>query len=104
MNGAHILCLAASLVTASGVPAGAHSWYPEECCSDDDCVPADAINADDRGATIVSVGDYRIGIPAGLKPRSSPDGRIHICFQVVWGDVDGSSVTVPICLFLPSQS
>jgi len=103
MNTVRIVSLSALLLITPGAPADAHSWYPEECCSQYDCMPADAINADGRGMTIVSVGHHRISIPTGLKPRASPDSRIHICFQSATQEF-GDSYLMPICLFLPPQS
>ena len=101
---ASILWLLASLLVATGVPAAAHSWYPHECCSDYDCRPADAFDTEGGGRAFVMVGHHRIVIPSNLFPRPSPDGRVHICFRTAGGDGDGSTVTSPICLFLPPQS
>jgi hypothetical protein len=103
MDPARIL-LAAVIAIAPGPPALAHSWYPKECCSDRDCMPADGIASDARGHRIVLVGARRIWIPNGLAARPSPDGRVHICFRVVAGELDNSTFTVPICLFVPAQS
>jgi hypothetical protein len=85
-------------------PAQAHDWYPTECCSQHDCTPAKAIHIDARGGTNVIVGDVRIAIPPGFVARSSPDGRVHVCFRTFGGDIDGNIVLMPICLFLPPQS
>jgi hypothetical protein len=76
--------------------ANAHSWYPKECCSNDDCMPADGISRDARGDTIVIVGRRRIWVPRGLVKRPSPDNRIHVCFGV-----DESNTLVAVCLFMP---
>jgi len=43
-------------LTAGGIPtAYAHSWYPKECCSQNDCAPADRIEMGPRGITAVMV-------------------------------------------------
>jgi hypothetical protein len=101
---AHSLWLSASLLAVASVPAGAHSWYPHECCSNYDCRPADAFGTESGGVSFAMVGQHRIDIPSNLFPRTSPDERVHICFRTAGGDGDGSTVTWPICLFLPPQS
>ena len=63
-------------------PARAHSFYPWECCHDQDCWPmgpdADAREPEPR----VAPGGYLtfdgIFIPQSAA-RPSPDGRFHIC-------------------------
>ena len=69
-----------------------------------DCVPARAVDAHGRGSMTVVVGDLRIPIPAGFPVRASPDSRVHVCFRMFTGDVDGTPAITPICLFLPAQS
>ena len=86
-----------------GTRANAHSWYPKECCSNDDCMPVENIETDARGDTIVIVGHHRIKIPRSLRVRSSPDGRSHICFRVVT-EPEVDSFTMPLCLFQPALS
>lgn len=78
--------------------AQAHSWYPKDCCSDRDCMPADAIGSDHRGDRFVMVGQQRIWVPHGFPVRPSQDGRIHICFHL-----DDHRFLMPLCLFLPAQ-
>jgi hypothetical protein len=104
MRRTRILLLAAILVTGPALPAAPHSWYPRECCSDRDCVPADGITSDARGDRVVLIGARRIWIPGGLIAGPSPDGRVHICYRVVAGEFDNSTFAMPICLFVPPQS
>lgn len=96
--------ISVTLLTAGlKFPAHAHSWYPKECCSEHDCMPADAMVTNEQGEKVVIVGPHRISIPRRLASRSSPpDSRIHICFAVrtsEYGPYD-----LPLCLFLPAQS
>ena len=100
---ARILLLTAPLATALPLTAGAHSWYPNECCSNRDCMAADRIDTDARGDRIVVVGELRIWIPPSLSVRSSPDHRVHICFRVIEGPQE-HNFTLPFCLFLPAHS
>jgi hypothetical protein len=104
MNNARILLLALLVVTGLEPQAHAHAWYPKECCSDHDCVPADAIVTDERGGKIVVIGLTRIPIADDFTARSSPDGRVHICFRTTAGEQYGGPSFVPLCLFLPAQS
>lgn len=91
-------------IPLKGAPAHAHEWYPVECCARNDCMPALGIEGDGRGRMTVIVGDLRVGIPAGLAPRQSPDSRVHVCFRALTDHTDGSVTIVPICLFLPAQA
>ena len=94
----HSMAVALLTIGAAG-PLSAHSWYPKDCCSDRDCMPADAIGIDHHGDRFVMAGDLRIWVPHGFAVRPSQDGRIHICFHV-----DDHKFLMPLCLFLPAQS
>jgi hypothetical protein len=100
MNRLSIL-VAAGLLAGAGMvfPAHTHSWYPRECCSDGDCMPADGIERDARGDMQVIVGRRRIWVPDGFAVRPSADHQIHICFHV-----DDYKFLMPLCLFMPAQS
>jgi len=86
-----------------GTPASAHGWYPKECCSNHDCMPADEIATDIRGGRVVTVGQQRISVPRGFPVRSSPDDQIHICFRIISEPEEGV-FAMPLCLFLPAES
>jgi hypothetical protein len=103
MMRASIVLLAALAAAAPAVSARAHSWYPKECCSNRDCMPAEAIVTNERGEKVVIVGHYRISIPRRLHARLSPDNRIHICFVVLEAEFS-APYALPLCLFLPAQS
>jgi len=86
-------------------PAKAHSFYPWECCSSQDCWP--------MGAAADAKEPDPVGTPAGwllvdgtvvpyLAARPSPDGRFHVCRQ--GGRGDGAMITPrerPPCLWAP---
>lgn len=91
------------LVTVAGLSpswCSAHSWYPKECCSDQDCMPADRIETDAHGDLRVIVGPLRIWVPRGFAIRPSLDRRIHICFR----EEKDPNFLMPLCLFLPAES
>jgi hypothetical protein len=60
------------------IAAQAHSWYPWECCSDNDCapVPREQVNEVTGGWKLP---DGRF-IPY-KQARMSPDGLFHLCEQ-----------------------
>ncbi len=88
------------MITASSSFSFAHSWYPEECCSDRDCMPADRIEVDARGDFRVIVGRISIWVPRGFAVRPSLDRRIHICLR----EEKDLRFLVPLCLFVPAES
>jgi hypothetical protein len=103
----HVIGFVAFLVLSTiglRTPAHPHSWYPKECCSNYDCVPADGIVVDGRGGKIALVGQTEIPIPDGFTARSSPDSRIHVCFRTTAGAQYGGPDILLFCLFLPAQS
>ena len=92
---------AVGLIVLSGeCPVFAHSWYPSDCCSERDCMPADSIVTDAHGYLLVTVGKRKIWVPPSFQVRPSPDGRIHICFS----EEPYLNHLMPLCLFLPAQS
>jgi hypothetical protein len=97
----HASTLAIGLTTGGMLAAYAHSWYPVECCSQNDCAPADRIETGPRGIIAVMVGNRRIEIPPGFAARSSPDNQIHICFV---SSLEARVPWMPLCLFVPPQA
>lgn len=60
----------------------AHDWYPQECCSDRDCGPADAVERRADGSYLVTSRGMSVVIPADYRGwRKSPDERIHVCIR-----------------------
>jgi hypothetical protein len=87
------------LACVGGSVAWAHSWYPMECCHNQDCFPADAVSTNSNGETIVTVGNLQIPVPPQFASRPSLDNRVHICFTM-----DASRKAIIRCLFLPGVS
>lgn len=81
------------------ISAAAHSWYPIECCSGKDCMPADAVRTDANGDYDVVIGMRHVRVPRAFRARPSPDNRPHICFML-----DNEHEAQPLCLFLPGQA
>ena len=55
----------------------AHSWYPLQCCSGQDCFPLGDREVEEQAA------GWRVRVTGEFIPRSqgqrSQDGRYHIC-------------------------
>jgi hypothetical protein len=91
-----ILLFAITLVPV--LPAQAHSWYPAECCSGQDCREADMVTELPDGSAKVQVGNDTVVVPRSLKRRISPDGHYHLCYRK-WTDS-----TIVHCFFEPAQA
>src|SRR5512139_3180235 len=92
-----VMLLILTIILAFGVlvlylkPAGAHSWYPMECCHDKDCqqIPSKEVK-------VLPQGGYQwheFVIPQ-RKVRFAPDNNYHIC--IFNGHV--------LCFFAPQPS
>ncbi|MCA0401065.1 MAG: hypothetical protein LCH38_09645 [Proteobacteria bacterium] len=54
----------------------AHSWYPYECCSDNDCFPVAVENVKNApGGWVLEDGTFI----RYQEARASPDGKYHVC-------------------------
>jgi hypothetical protein len=96
-------CYSLTFCLAAGgmLTAYAHSWYPKECCSQNDCVLVDRVERGPRGIMAVVVGHRRIEIPPGFAARSSPDNHIHVCFV---STPEEGAPWMPLCLFIPGEA
>jgi hypothetical protein len=62
--------------------ASAHDWYPLECCSEQDCAPADTVVRREDGSYLVTSRGMSVIIPTNYANwRKSPDARIHVCIR-----------------------
>ena len=86
----------ALLFVAVAAPAGAHDWYPIECCSGYDCAPVEQTKISD-GAELVVTSKHGTGVvPETMTRRESQDNRMHVCMRPLF---DGRMRV--ICVFLP---
>jgi hypothetical protein len=93
-----LMCLLISGFALQPVRVIAHSWYPERCCHDMDCYPADAVHRLPDGSLVLSRGAIRVRIPANFPIETSPDGMAHFCvYESGWG-------LEARCVFLPAVS
>lgn len=92
LAGATLLC---------STPVSAHSWYPKECCSNDDCAQVTATSrlilaSGGLPQLIVTSKHGTAIVPQDFPVRESRDGRMHVCMRPdPWGGMD------VICLFMP---
>ena len=101
----------ALLLTVTGMqlwisPAGAHDWYPIECCAGTDCAEVEhATYAQGPGAgndlpiLTVTTQHGTALVPPNFPRRESMDGKMHACM----GPGKGSNMQL-ICLFVPPPS
>ena len=93
-----LIVLLASLPTLS---AYAHSWYPKECCTNDDCAPVTATaqlipTTGGVPQLIVTSKHGTAIVPQDFPAQELKDGRMHVCMRP---DHDG--VMDVMCLFIP---
>ena len=83
------LLVVAQLINSA---AGAHSWYPKECCSDNDCRPVPCAEL-----TKINLGLMwrRSVIFNDTQTRDSLDQFCHVCIKSYAG------FDLPICVFIP---
>ena len=78
--------------------AGAHSWYPKECCSDEDCRPVPCDELIESGYGLTWRGKVFFN---ERQTHASLDNRCHVCIRSYVGFFVPS---VPICVFIPSPT
>jgi hypothetical protein len=83
-----------------GPPARAHSWYPADCCSGEDCAPVDGMAwivpaGGGQARLVVTTAHGKAVIPYGFPVKASKDSRMHACMRDHYGEM-----TV-ICVFAP---
>lgn len=76
--------------------AKSHSWYPFECCSDNDCAPVDHAKLEIDHWILTSKHGTVI-VPSTMQLRDSKDNKMHVCMVK---DSDGNMK--PLCVFIPS--
>lgn len=78
----HRVAVLAVGLSLLGTDAPAHDWYPLECCSGQDCGPAETVERRADGSYLVTSRGLSAVIPPDYALwRKSPDGRIHVCIR-----------------------
>jgi hypothetical protein len=77
--------------------AGAHSWYPRECCSDIDCRPVPCAELTKTNLGWMSRG---LVIFDEIQTRDSLDQFCHVCVKSSVAYI-GLVPYLPICFFIP---
>jgi hypothetical protein len=78
-----------------------HSWYPFECCHDDDCHKAEVISSDKNGITL-KVNKDTIVVSNLFSRRPSQDDSYHICYRR-FINFQGEESTTIFCFFVPGD-
>jgi hypothetical protein len=93
-----LMCLSVGVAALQPACVAAHSWYPERCCHDMDCQPADTVQRLPDGTLVLSRGPIVVRVPRWFPVEASPDGKVHFCvYESGWG-------LEPRCVFLPAGS
>jgi hypothetical protein len=90
----HVCVLAAAVMLLNG--RYWHSWYPKECCHNNDCrpVPCGELSFHDKD---VVWGKHLYF--SGPMIRESKDGNCHVCVK---GGLTASIIPyLPLCVFVP---
>ena len=85
-----LLVLAQLMVRA----ADAHSWYPRECCSENDCRP---VPCSELTRTNLGLMWRGVVIFNEMQTRDSLDQLCHVCVKSYIGLIP----YLPICVFIP---
>lgn len=97
--------------------AKAHSWYPQDCCSEQDCAPASSMFFDNKTGDLIFTSKHGTGILKWVdrkKIRPSEDDQWHVCLlnpQMGGGDhyeitppADPNAPMIVHCVFAPTGS
>ena len=97
------LMLVCGLMLALVVPAHTHSWYPQNCCSGQDCMRVERVETNNNGDYILYTTfksqNVFIFISKDAPMQSSSDEFWHICLRY-----DDRGHLKPICVFVPKSA
>lgn len=80
----------------------AHSWYPQECCNQqEDCHVVELVKSDKEGFTVKD-GMIEVVVPKTFPHRNSHDGDYHLCYdQAAWRIYKDMRL---YCFFIPGMA
>src|SRR5262245_58287079 len=101
------LCLVTAFSFATSVRSHVYSdpdgstlsWYPRECCHDEDCQPVAKVRVSPEGLWMTTVGGQTVLVSSDEPRRPSRDMRWHLCL----GAVGHNDIGIQ-CLFEPPAS
>ena len=86
--------------------AHGHSWYPQECCHDQDCEEAEETSppSDDYSRTLKGKKTGTVvNVPRNFPSRPSQDGKTHMCVMGGSGYFMPKGEPLLLCVFLPPE-
>ena len=75
----------------------AHSWYPPQCCTGQDCKKVDRMEHMPDGSLLLHFGGQQVVVPRGFTQQPSQDMDAHVC---VFRGATGR--WMPRCVFVPA--
>jgi len=97
-----LVCLLAAALMLVSAAATAHSWYPKECCHDNDCRPVPCAELKYEGDLIIWKDEYHFNREV---VRPSPDQSCHICVREQQGFMPYILTFIfPVCVFVPKAT
>lgn len=106
-----VLCVLAAALATPAPSAQSHThvdpdgtavtWYPAECCHDEDCRPVVSIKRALTGMWMTTVDGHTVLVAPTDQRRRSLDMRWHICVAPAEMDDPGPKI---MCVFEPPSS
>jgi hypothetical protein len=97
-----ILAVLATVTAAcvlAPIPSRAHSWYPPDCCNENDCKKVDGIETLSDGSQLFHFRGQQVIVPRGFPQMPSQDLHVHVC---VYRTITGR--WAPRCVFMPGTA
>ena len=79
-----------------------HSWYPEECCEEDHCIPVELVQELKDHSTLIKTKEGHIlTVSPQIKRLQSHDEDFHLCYNRKGFEI--SHELVVYCFFVPGS-
>lgn len=85
----------AGMIIATPVTVNAHSWYPSDCCSGQDCAPVTHVLRVEGGVWLTTLHGTAFA-PHNFAWRPSQDAQMHACMRPL---AEGNGKMELLCAF-----
>lgn len=97
------VCIFVLFITIKA-PAKAHSWYPPECCSDQDCAEVIKTIELPNGDLEVTSKHGTVLITKKTPRKQSLDNKEHVCMLPNYEEIPVGYKHFVVCYFVPMGS